>query len=253
LKAVFLGTGTSTGVPMICCDCEVCRSSDPRDQRTRTSFYIESEQTRIVFDTGPDFRMQMLSNRLTDLDAVVFTHNHKDHTAGLDDVRPINHLRKKVVQVYAEPKVQESLRREYAYIFLEKDYPGIPQIGMNTIGVDPFSVGDVDLIPIRVWHMNMPVLGFRVGNLTYITDANRIEETEFEKIKGSKILILNALHHTTHYSHFSLTEALAIVERVQPEQAYFTHISHHLGLHALVEKSLPKHVHLAFDGLALDF
>jgi len=253
LKAVFLGTGTSTGVPMIGCDCEVCRSSDPRDQRTRTSFYIESNQTRIVFDTGPDFRMQMLSNRLTDIDAVVFTHNHKDHTAGLDDVRPINHLRKKVVQVYAEPKVQESLRREYAYIFFEKDYPGIPQIGMHTIGLEPFSVGDIDLIPIRVWHMNMPVLGFRVGDLTYITDANRIEETEFEKIKGSKILILNALRHTTHYSHFSLTEALAIVERIQPEQAYFTHISHHLGLHALVEKSLPKHVHLAFDGLALDF
>lgn len=253
MKAIFLGTGTSTGIPMIGCNCEVCQSDDPRNQRTRTSFYIESHETRIVFDTGPDFRMQMLSNRLTDLDAVVFTHNHKDHTAGLDDVRPINHLRKKVVEVYAEPSVQESLRREYAYIFQEKDYPGIPQIKVNTIGVEPFSISDINLIPIRVWHMNMPVLGFRVGDLTYITDANRIDETEFEKIQGSKILILNALRHTTHYSHFSLQEALAIVERIQPEQAFFTHISHHLGLHASVEPTLPSHVHLAYDGLTLDF
>jgi phosphoribosyl 1,2-cyclic phosphate phosphodiesterase len=253
LKAVFLGTGTSTGIPMIGCNCQVCHSADPKDQRTRTSFYIETQQTRIVFDTGPDFRTQMLSNRLTDLDAVVFTHNHKDHTAGLDDVRPINHLRKKVVEVYAEPVVQQSLRREYAYIFHETDYPGIPQIKVNTIGLQPFSVGDVDLIPIRVWHMNMPVLGFRVGDLTYITDANRIEDAEFEKIKGSKVLILNALRHTTHYSHFSLQEALAIVERIQPKQAFFTHISHHLGLHNKVEPTLPDHVHLAYDGLTLTF
>lgn len=249
MRVVFLGTGTSTGVPMIGCHCEVCTSENPKDKRTRTSLYVESSSTKVVFDTGPDFRMQMLANRLEDLDAVVFTHNHKDHTAGLDDIRPINHLKGKVIDVYAETNVQETLQREYAYIFKEKDYPGIPQIRMNTISTDPFSIGDIDFMPIRVWHMHLPVLGFRMGEFTYITDANRIEPAEIEKIKGSKVLVLNALRHTAHYSHFSLKEALKIIEIVQPEQAFLTHISHHLGLHVTQQALLPKGVSLAYDGL----
>lgn len=253
MKAVFLGTGTSTGVPTIGCHCEVCKSKDPRDRRTRTSLYIESSSTKIVFDTGPDFRHQMLANGLEDLDAVVFTHNHKDHTAGLDDVRPINHLKGKIVQVYAEEMVQETLRREYAYIFSEKDYPGIPQIQMNTIGEEPFSVGDIDLLPIRVWHMHLPVLGFRVGDFTYITDANRIEAAELEKIKGSRFLVINALRHTTHYSHFNLQEALGVIAQIRPEQAFLTHLSHHIGRHADLAQHLPENVIPAYDGLRVEF
>jgi phosphoribosyl 1,2-cyclic phosphate phosphodiesterase len=195
--------------------------------------------------------MQMLSNQLEDLDAVVFTHNHKDHTAGLDDIRPINHIKGKVIDVYAEAHVQETLKREYAYIFKEKDYPGIPQIHLKDMDTQPFSIGDIRLQPIRVWHMKLPVLGFRIGDFTYITDANRIDQEELEKIWGTKILVLNALRHTTHYSHFSLSEALEIVEIIQPELTYFTHISHHLGLHAEEESKLPDGVHLAYDGLNL--
>lgn len=213
--------------------------------------YLESDTTKIVFDTGPDFRMQMLSNQLEDLDAVVFTHNHKDHTAGLDDIRPINHIKGKVIDVYAEAQVQETLKREYAYIFSEKDYPGIPQIHLKDMDNHPFSIGNIELLPIRVWHMKLPVLGFRTGDFTYITDANRIDEEELEKIRGTKILVLNALRHTSHYSHFSLREALEIVEKIQPDHTYLTHISHHLGLHAEEESKLPEGVHLAYDGLNL--
>jgi phosphoribosyl 1,2-cyclic phosphate phosphodiesterase len=253
LKAVFLGTGTSTGIPVIGCHCEVCRSSDLRDQRMRTSFYIESQYTKIVFDTGPDFRRQMLNNGFDDLDAVVFTHHHKDHTAGLDDVRPINYIRQKSVDVFAEPIVQESLKREYAYIFNEQEYPGVPKITLNELDLSPVKVGDITLIPIRVWHMNLPVLGFRIGDLTYITDANRIEAAELEKVMGSKVLILNALRHQPHYSHFTLLEAMEIVNIVKPDQAYFTHISHHLGLHQQVSHQLPVGIDLAYDGLRIDF
>jgi phosphoribosyl 1,2-cyclic phosphate phosphodiesterase len=251
LRAVFLGTGTSTGVPTIGCKCRVCLSNDSKDKRFRTSLYLESDSTKIVLDTGPDFRMQMLSNQLDDLDAVIFTHNHKDHTAGLDDIRPINHFRNKIIDVYAEHHVQETLKREYAYTFSEKDYPGIPQIHLRDLSTEPLSIGDIHLIPIRVWHMNLPVLGFRCGNFTYITDANRIDPEEMEKIRGTKILVLNALRHTTHYSHFSLGEALEIVEMVQPEKTYLTHISHHLGLHEEEEKKLPAGVLLAYDGLSI--
>ena len=195
--------------------------------------------------------MQMLSNQLEDLDAVVFTHNHKDHTAGLDDIRPINHIKGKVIAVYAEDHVQETLKREYAYIFNEKDYPGIPQVRLMNMDTNAFHIGNIQLLPIRVWHMKLPVLGFRSGDFTYITDANRIDRDEMEKIKGTKILVLNALRHTTHYSHFSLSEALEIAERIRPEKTYLTHISHHLGLHAEEEAKLPEGVFLAHDGLTL--
>jgi len=253
LRSVFLGTGTSTGIPLIGCNCAVCTSDDPRDKRLRTSIYFESPDTRIVVDTGPDFRAQMLANRLSDLDAVLFTHNHKDHTGGLDDIRPINFLRKKTIDVYAELYVQEALRREYAYIFHEKDYPGIPRIEMKTIDETPFRVGNIEVMPVRVWHMNLPVFGYRIQDFTYITDANKIERSELDKIRGSKILVLNALRHESHYSHFTLSEAMEIVREVRPEQAYFTHISHQMGLYAEVQASLPENVFLAYDGLELQF
>ena len=237
---------------MIGCRCEVCTSTDTRDKRFRTSLYVESAGKKVVFDTGPDFRMQMLNNGIDDLDAVIFTHNHKDHTAGLDDIRPINFLQNKCMDVYAELNVQHTLRNEYAYIFNEKDYPGIPRIQLNTISEKPFKIDELNIIPIRVWHMNLPVLGFRIGNFTYITDANRIEEEERMKMIGTEVLVINALRHTTHYSHFSLEEALAVIEDIQPQKAYLTHISHQLGLHSKVSEMLPKNVFLAYDGLTLE-
>lgn len=252
MKVIFLGTGTSTGVPVIACNCEVCRSTNPKNQRLRSSVYIESEKTKLVIDTGPDFRMQMLSQKLTDIDAVVFTHNHKDHTGGLDDIRPINFINKKVIDVYAELYVQKTLKMEYPYIFHDQDYPGVPQINLHTIDENPFSIGDLDIIPIRVMHKNLPVLGYRIGDFTYITDANYIAPEELEKIKGSKYLVLNALRIESHYSHFSLSEALEMIKIIQPEKAYLTHISHHMGFYEEVEKSLPENVFLAYDGLTFE-
>lgn len=252
MKVIFLGTGTSTGVPLIGCQCVVCSSSDRRDHRFRSSVYIEVEQTKIVIDTGPDFRMQMLSNKLSDVDAVVFTHNHKDHTAGLDDIRPINYLLDKKVEVYAEEYVQKTLKMEFPYIFQEQDYPGVPQISLHTIDEKPFGIGNVQVVPIRVIHKKLPVMGFRIKDFTYITDANHIDDTELEKIKGSKVMVINALRKEPHYSHFTLQEALDIIDKVQPEKAYLTHIGHNMGLFDDVQLQLPENVFLSYDGLMLD-
>lgn len=252
MKVIFLGTGTSTGVPVIACHCEVCLSNDKRDKRFRSSVYIEVNQKKILIDIGPDFRMQMLNNGLADIDAVVFTHNHKDHTGGLDDIRPINFILKKKIDVYAESYVQDTLKMEYPYIFHEQDYPGVPQIKLYTIDEQPFTIEDTRLIPIRVRHKNLPVLAYRIENFTYLTDANYIEEVELEKIKGSEVLVINALRRESHYSHFSLSEALAIIEKVQPKYAYLTHIGHHLGLYEEVQKELPHNVFLAYDGLSIE-
>ncbi|MDB5226136.1 MAG: fold metallo-hydrolase [Bacteroidota bacterium] len=252
MKFTFLGTGTSQGVPVITCTCEVCSSVDEKDHRTRTSLMIESETTTVVIDTGPDFRFQMLREKVMNLDAVVFTHGHKDHVAGLDDIRPFNYLQNKTIDVYAEENVREILKREFAYAFKSDKYHGVPQINLKTIDEHPFTVGDIDFIPIRVMHKDLPVLGFRVNDFTYITDANFIEEKEMEKIKGTKILVLNALRKEQHYSHFNLEQALEIVNKIKPEAAYFTHISHYMGLHEVIEKQLPENVHLAYDGLKMD-
>jgi len=252
LTITFLGTGTSSGVPMIGCDCAVCTSADPRDNRLRSSILVESAKTTLVVDTGPDFRYQMLRQKVKKLDAVLFTHPHKDHLAGLDDIRAFNFFSKKPIDIYADSLTEEAVRRDFYYAFTDTKYPGIPELNLNTISTEPFVIGDIPVIPIQVWHLKMPVMGFRFGSFTYITDANRIEESEKNKIRGSEILVLNALRRQKHISHFSLGEAIDMVEELQVPLAYFTHLSHQMGLHAEIESELPEHIHLAWDGLRLE-
>ena len=251
LKITFLGTGTSTGVPMVACSCEVCTSSNPKDKRLRSSILVESNTTSFVVDTTPDFRYQMLRLNVKKLDAVLFTHSHKDHIAGLDDVKAYNFFSGKPMEVYANEMTQEALKREFMYVFAETKYPGIPEINLNPIDLTPFVIGDIPVTPILVWHLKMPVLGFRFGKFTYITDANRIDDAEKEKIKGSEAMVLNALRRKEHISHFSLGEAVEMVKKLQVPNGYFTHISHQLGLHEEVSKELPEGIFLAHDGLQL--
>jgi phosphoribosyl 1,2-cyclic phosphate phosphodiesterase len=251
IKITFLGTGTSSGVPMIACPCEVCRSTNKKDKRLRSSILVKSSSTSFVIDTTPDFRFQMLRAEVSELDAVLFTHPHKDHVAGLDDVRAYNFVQQKPMQVFANAITEEALKREFAYIFSDHKYPGVPDINLNTIDNTPFFIGDIPIVPIQVWHHKMPVLGFRIGDFTYITDANKIDEAEKEKIMGSKIIVLNALRKEKHLSHFTLTEAVQLVNELQIPQAYFTHISHQLGLHDAVNNELPKNIQLGYDGLGI--
>ena len=253
LHVTFLGTGTSGGVPMIACDCLVCSSDDSRDKRLRSSILIRSATTTLVVDTGPDFRYQMLRKNVRHLDAVLFTHPHKDHLAGLDDIRAYNHFGQRPMQVFADSLTQEALRRDFYYVFTETRYPGIPELELQTIAESPFWVGDIPVQPIQVWHHRMPVLGFRFGSFTYITDANRIEEEERNKIRGSEVLVLNALRKEPHLSHFTLDEAISLIQTLQVPRGYLTHLSHQMGLHASVAASLPKGIELAYDGLELHF
>jgi phosphoribosyl 1,2-cyclic phosphate phosphodiesterase len=253
LTITFLGTGTSSGVPMIGCECEVCTSADPKDDRLRSSILVSSAQTTLVVDTGPDFRYQMLREKVKKLDAVLFTHPHKDHLAGLDDIRAFNFFSKKPINIYADSLTEEAVRRDFYYAFTDTKYPGIPELNMNTINMEPFIVGDIPVVPILVWHMKMPVLGFRFGKFTYITDANRIEEHEKEKIRGSEVLVLNALRKQKHISHFTLEEAILMVRELKIPMAYFTHLSHQMGLHKEIEAELPDGVHLAYDRQVLEF
>ncbi len=253
LKITFLGTGTSSGVPMIGCECEVCSSTDKKDKRLRSSIIVQSAKTIFVVDTGPDFRYQMLRQKIKHLDAVLFTHPHKDHMAGLDDIRAFNFFTKKPIDVYADSLTEEAVRRDFYYAFTDTKYPGIPELNLNTISLEPFMIGDIPVVPILVWHLKMPVMGFRFGKFTYITDANRIEESEMDKIRGSEVMVLNALRKQKHISHFTLEEAVDMVQELKVPEAYFTHISHQLGRHAEIEAELPDGIHLAFDGLALNF
>jgi phosphoribosyl 1,2-cyclic phosphate phosphodiesterase len=249
LQITFLGTGTSSGVPMIGCECEVCTSVNKKDNRLRSSILVQSATTALVVDTGPDFRYQMLRTKTKHLDAVLFTHPHKDHLAGLDDIKAFNFFTKKPMQLYANSLTEEALRRDFYYAFSEFKYPGVPEIELNQIDLTPFIVGDIPVTPILVWHLKMPVYGYRFGNFTYITDANRIDNEEKEKIKGSKILVLNALRKQKHIAHFTLDEATDMAKELQASEAYFTHISHQLGLHDVIEKELPAGIHLSYDGL----
>ena len=237
---------------MIACNCAICTSENEKDKRLRSSILVESERTSLVVDTTPDFRTQMLREKVKKMDAVIFTHPHKDHIAGLDDIKAFNFFQKKAVEVYANKLTEEALRRDYYYIFAENKYPGIPHINLHTITDKPFVVGDIPVLPILVFHLNMPVLAFRFGDFTYITDANRIEEEEKEKMKGSEVLVVNALRKSEHISHFNLQQAIDLVNELKIPTAYFTHISHQLGLHQDIEAELPPNMHLAYDGLQID-
>lgn len=252
MKITFLGTGTSQGVPFIGCSCDVCTSQDKKDNRLRTSVWIEDESASVVIDSGPDFRYQMLRAGVKHLDAIVFTHGHKDHVAGLDDVRAYNYWQNGAVDAYVNTQTEEVIRREFSYIFNGVNYPGIPLLNVMPMDGSPFDIGGLHFQPIKVLHYKMEVYGFRVGKFTYITDANFIDEAEIEKIKGSEVLVLNALRHDSHISHFTLSEAIAMSKRIGASQTYFTHISHQLGRHAEVEKTLPEGMHLAYDGLQLE-
>ena len=247
-----MGTGTSQGVPVIACNCNVCQSSDLRDKRLRTSIHIQHKNSSFVIDSGPDFRQQMLRAQIKNLTALIFTHEHKDHVAGMDDIRAFNYVLQKKIDIYATLRVQEALVREFPYVFHDFKYPGVPEVNMITIDEHPFNIEGLEFIPIEVLHYKLPVNAYRVGDFTYITDANFISEKEKEKIKGSRIVVINALRREKHVSHFNLEEALELIKELKPEKAYLTHISHQLGKHSDVEKEWPPTVFFAYDGFEIE-
>lgn len=236
---------------MIACDCAICTSTDPKDKRLRSSILVQTEKTHLVVDTTPDFRYQMLREKVRRLDGVIFTHAHKDHIAGLDDIRAFNFFTQKPMPAFASEMTQEVIIREFPYAFADFKYPGAPEVQLNTIGLESFEVGDIPITPVLVWHLKMPVLGFRFGKFTYITDANRIDDAEKEKIRGSEVIVVNALRNEKHISHYNLEEAVALVQELKVPRAYFTHISHQLGKHEHVNSMLPEGMQLAYDGLVL--
>lgn len=253
MKITFLGTGTSQGVPVIACSCNVCQSSNPQDKRLRSSILIEIEDLRIVVDTGPDFRYQMLRAKVQKLDAVLFTHPHKDHIAGLDDVRAFNRLQGGAIDIYADEYVQEALKREFYYAFQPQKYFGIPQLNLHEINESQsFYIKNIEITPILVFHYRMPVLGFRIEDFAYITDAKTISKEEKDKLRGVKTLVLNALQKESHISHLTLSEAIELAEEIGAETTYFTHISHNMGLHEEVSQELPPQMHLAYDGFIIN-
>lgn len=248
----ILGSGTSGGVPMIGCHCEVCSSGDSRDKRLRTSILLQINNKNFVFDAGPDFRQQMLREKVDTLEAIIFTHPHRDHTAGLDDVRAYNHFQQKAMDIYVTAETENSLRKEYHYVFNDVWYPGLPKINFCPITNTPLNISEITFIPIEVMHYKMKVFGYRIEDFTYITDANFISNEEKSKIFGCKVLILNALRKEKHISHFNLEEALQLIEELKPEKAYLTHLSHQMGKHAEVTKELPENVFIAYDGLQIE-
>ena len=252
ITVTVLGTGTSQGVPVIGCDCSVCTSPDPRDQRLRTSIIISSQHTRIGIDVGPDFRQQLLRAGIDNLDAILITHEHNDHISGLDDVRPINFKYGKSINLYGMPRVLNDIKHRFAYVFDEQyRYPGKPKLELHEMP-EVLEIGDLTVLPVEIIHGTLPILGFRCGNFCYLTDVKTIDDAQFEKLQGIEVLIINALHHRTHSSHLNLDEALAMIARINPGEAYLTHISHYMGLHAEVEPKLPSDVYLAYDGLELN-
>jgi phosphoribosyl 1,2-cyclic phosphate phosphodiesterase len=251
-KLTFLGTGTSQGVPIIGCNCGVCNSPDPRDHRLRSSIRLEKGPTTVVIDAGPDFRQQMIQSKTTTLDALLITHGHMDHVAGLDDIRPFNHSSGKPLPVYAEIQVQKQLRKQYEYAFKVPPYPGVPQVLFNTISPDStFQIGALSFEAIRGFHKELPVLGFRCGSFAYLTDINQIPDSEWHKLSGINTMVLSALHYQPHYSHFNVSQAIEVFNRIGAAQNYITHISHKMGLHNAVNPTLPNGIQLAYDGLQL--
>jgi len=253
VKLTFLGTGTSQGVPIIACKCRVCTSSNSKDKRLRSSVLIEDNEHSLVIDSGPDFRFQMLRQKVKKLDAIILTHEHRDHIAGLDDVRAFNYIQQKPMDVYAEKRVHEAIKTEFLYAFEKDKYPGVPKINMHLVDNDLFQINGLSILPIRVMHYKLPVFGYRIGNMAYITDASYISPEEKKKLEGLKFLIINALRKEAHPTHFNLAKALELIKELVPENAFLTHLSHQMGIHEELEKIVPENVHFAYDGLSFHF
>jgi phosphoribosyl 1,2-cyclic phosphate phosphodiesterase len=251
MKVTFLGTGTSQGIPVIACDCKVCTSENPKDNRLRTSILIEENNQTIVIDTGPDFRQQMLRENVQKLDAIVFTHQHKDHVAGMDDIRAFNYKFKKDMDIYCTAEVEEALIREFPYVFSAYKYPGVPEIKVHNIKNEPFIINGVELIPIEGLHYKLPVFGYRIKDFVYLTDVSFVSEREKEKMKGAKVIVLDALRKIPHISHFTMEQAVELLEELKPKQGYLIHISHLMGMHNEVVDELPNFIKPAHDGLVL--
>jgi len=252
VRIVALGSGTSQGVPVIGCKCEACLSDNPRDKRLRTSIYIEVDDIKIQIDVGPDFRAQFLNNNLETLDHVLITHEHNDHVIGIDDLRAINFIQRKSIPIYAEERVLESIKQRFHYAFAMNKYPGVPQIDLVEINTNPFRIGEVLIEPIRIIHGRLPILGFKIQNLVYITDASEIEEEQMAKIKNIDTLIINALRLEKHYSHYTLSECLEVIEQINPRQAFITHISHKMGPMSKWAQGLPSNVQPLCDKMIIN-
>lgn len=252
MKITFLGTGTSQGVPVIGCPCAVCNSQDPRDIRLRSSALITVGSKNILIDAGPDLRQQLLNNKITQVDAILMTHEHKDHTGGLDDVRPLNFMTQKVMQIYGLQRVLNVIRKDYDYAFKKNKYPGSPEFQLNIIKDEEFTIDDLLIEPISIRHLTLPILGYKINNMAYITDASFIAPSDISKLKDIDLLVINALRHKEHYSHFNLTQALQVINEINPKRAYLTHISHEMGQYIDIAPTLPDHIFMAYDGLEVE-
>ena len=252
MKVTLLGTGTSQGVPVVGCTCDVCLSADRRDKRLRTSAFVEVGAEKFLIDAGPDLRMQLLENNITEITAVLVTHEHKDHLAGLDDVRPINFRMRHTMPIYGLPRVLNVVKKDYDYAFKTEKYPGVPDLAVVPVYEEPFYIHDVKIEPIHVKHLMLQILGYRIGNFAYITDASFISEKEMQKLQNLDLLVINALRKREHYSHFNLAQALAVIGTLKPKQAVLTHISHEMGRYADVEQELPDNVSLGFDKMTME-